>query len=166
MADKPKVRSVFGKTIDVDKLLEAASASQLAAIQPSLLALENEDPAYVYAWLEAKDPETSRLVRKGLYEMVDPNTDPVVAAGADSKDKEYRVNELVLCRQKREQYEARKALAVRRHVHREMATEEQYKAMVQRVARAIVPGETGDPYVEVEKGVSPGPVGKKPRSKA
>lgn len=159
MADKPSVRSVFGKEIDVEKLLEA-SASSLAAIQPSLLALENEDPDYVYAWLEAGDPETSRVVRKGLYEIVDPKTDPVIAAGADSKDKEYRVNELILARQKREIYEARKALAVRRHVHREMATEEQFKAMVKRVSGSIVPGETGDPFVEVEK-----TVGKKSRAK-
>lgn len=144
--DRVKVRTVFGKEVDVTNYLGIA-AHELLGIYQNQLYVEGGDPAYVYAWLVANDPTTQAKVRSGEYTIVDPQTDPVKCNGI-VMDGAYRLNELVLVKTPKDRYEARKAAAVARQLRREATQAEAYRDTVERLASQITPGATGDPMYE------------------
>lgn len=146
MDEKTTVRSVFGKEVDISHLDGVDIQTYLEA-STRLLQVENGDPDFEYGWLDTRDPLTSMKTRKGFWELVDPETDPVIAPGATKDGSSYRVNELVLARMTKELFKklrnAKDAIALRR----EAVVADQYRGAVQSIAGRIAADATGEPSV-------------------
>lgn len=144
--EKRTVRSVFGKEIDLSQL-DGVDVRTLMEVGTRLLAVEDGDPAYEYAWLDHRDPLTSVKIRKGFWEIVDPETDPVIAPGALKDGSQYKVNELVLVRMPLVMYKKLRAAKTALALRREAAVADQYRETVTNVSRQIAPDATGEPTV-------------------
>ncbi len=145
--EKKVIRSVFGKEVDLSTISGLDVTTLLEAHQ-DLLKVEDGDPDFEYGWLDTRDPMTSNKIRKGLWELVDPETDPVICAGALRDSKTYRVNELVLARMPKATHDRLMATVAAIALRREAAITEQYKDTVKNVSKAITPDATGEPTVQ------------------
>lgn len=155
MSESTRVRSAFGKEIDIPAV-EGVAIQELLGIYRGLLEIENGDPNYEYGWLVANDPMTSVKVRKGLWEIVDANTDPVIAPGSIKEDGAVRVNELILVRMPKEKYKKLNDAAAAIALSREAHVASSYKQNVINVSKQISPDSTGEPVVTETKQVKVG----------
>lgn len=144
--EKRTVRSVFGNEIDVTEV-EGVDIRTLLDVSRDLLHVENGDPAFEYGWMDTRDPMTGLKLRKGLWEMVDPEVDSVICPGALKHTSSYRVNELMLVRMPKKQWDRLQQLRVAIALRKEATVEEQYKGTVENISKAISPDSTGEPIV-------------------
>ena len=126
-----EVKAVFGKTLDLSSL-EGFDINEILRLERDLMEVEKGDPNYVYGWMNTRDPACAIKLRKGLWELVTPDTDPDIISGAmyDEAHKEYRLNELVLVRMPKEKYQRLQAAYTARAAMRETAIQQAYKERI------------------------------------
>jgi hypothetical protein len=122
-----KMRTVFGHEIDFSEI-EGIDMGEILRVEQDLLKVDNGDPNYTYGWMNTRDPACAIKLRKGLWELVTPDTDPQILSGGawDDQRKEYRVNELVLVRMPIRRWKALQAAAVANAARREAAVQAQF----------------------------------------
>jgi hypothetical protein len=102
--DKRKAAVAFGQELDLSDL-EGFDINELLSTNTDLLKVDNGDPKFEYGWMDTRDPSHGYKIRKGLWEIVDASTDPVICAGSIKEGNVIRVNELMLVRMPKEKFQ-------------------------------------------------------------